>query len=160
MADYIMELRKVVGSRPLIQSGSAVILIDREGRILLQRRSDNGCWGLPGGSMELGESFQETARREVFEETGLTVGDLKLFDLYSGRHTFFEYPNGHQVYSAIAVFTCTSFTGDLREDGNESLDVSFFHLNELPQNLSPPDRNILTMFLQKIFDYSEGKNTL
>lgn len=78
MADYIMDLRKVVGARPLIVPGSVVFVYDHEGRVLLHRRGDNGCWGFPGGVMELGESFEDTARREVFEETGLLVGELTL----------------------------------------------------------------------------------
>lgn len=44
MADCILDLRKVVGYRPLIQTGAGVIVVDTAGRILLQRRSDNGCW--------------------------------------------------------------------------------------------------------------------
>lgn len=71
MSGYIMDLREVVGARPLILAGAGVIIVDNEGRILLQHRSDNGDWGIPGGSMELGESFEEAARREVLEETGL-----------------------------------------------------------------------------------------
>ena len=50
MADYILDLRKVVGYRPLIQTGAGVIVVDTAGRILLQRRSDNGCWDYAGGS--------------------------------------------------------------------------------------------------------------
>lgn len=51
--------------------------------------------------MELGESFEETARREVYEETGIIVGDLALFHLHSGEQTFYKYPNGDAVYNAV-----------------------------------------------------------
>ena len=70
---YILELRKTLGSRPLIMAGAGVILINKNGEVLLQKRSDNGCWDYPAGSMELGESFEECARREVLEETGIDV---------------------------------------------------------------------------------------
>ena len=62
MADCILDLRKVVGYRPLIQTGAGVIVVDAAGRVLLQRRSDNGCWDYAGGSMELGEEAEETAQ--------------------------------------------------------------------------------------------------
>ena len=62
MADYILDLRKAVGRRPLLQTGAGVIVVDTAGRILLQRRSDNGCWDYAGGSMELGEEAEETAQ--------------------------------------------------------------------------------------------------
>ena len=48
MADYILDLRKAVGRRPLLQTGAGVIVVDASGRILLQRRSDNGCWDYAG----------------------------------------------------------------------------------------------------------------
>ncbi|GLX68191.1 hypothetical protein MU1_25360 [Paenibacillus glycanilyticus] len=57
---YIMDLRAIVGSRPLIMTGACVLLCRNE-RLLLQRRSDNGLWGLPGGSMEPGETLEEVA---------------------------------------------------------------------------------------------------
>jgi 8-oxo-dGTP pyrophosphatase MutT (NUDIX family) len=76
---YIEELRQVVGTRPLILVGSVVVITDDLRRILLQqRRFPEGSWGLPGGLMELGESTEDTARREVFEETNLTLGVLRL----------------------------------------------------------------------------------
>ena len=65
MADCILDLRKVVGYRPLIQTGAGVIVVDTAGRILLQRRSDNGCWDYAGGSMELGEEVEETVCRKI-----------------------------------------------------------------------------------------------
>lgn len=69
MSNYIMELRKLVGTRLLIMSGACVLLCNEQ-QLLLQRRTDNGCWGLPGGSMELGETLEEVAKRELFEEKG------------------------------------------------------------------------------------------
>lgn len=65
MADYILDLRKAVGRRPLLQTGAGVIVVDTAGRILLQRRSDNGCWDYAGGSMELGEEAEETVCRTI-----------------------------------------------------------------------------------------------
>lgn len=62
MADYILDLRKAVGRRPLLQTGAGVIVVDAAGCVLLQRRSDNGCWDYAGGSMELGEEAEETAQ--------------------------------------------------------------------------------------------------
>ncbi len=62
-----------------------VIILDDKNRILLQRRGDDGNWCIPGGSMELGEMVEETGIREVREETGLIVYDLKLFNVYSGE---------------------------------------------------------------------------
>ncbi|MEV6729798.1 NUDIX domain-containing protein [Streptomyces sp. NPDC051364] len=56
----------------LVPAASAVV-VDREGRVLLQRRTDNGMWALPGGKMELGESIGQCAARETLEETGVTV---------------------------------------------------------------------------------------
>ena len=62
---YIQQLRELVGFRPIIMVGTGVLLL-KEKEVLLQRRRDNGLWGIPGGSLEPGESLEETARREIF----------------------------------------------------------------------------------------------
>ena len=67
---YIEDLRKLVGHRRLILCGSSVVIRNEKGELLLQeRRHPSGRWAFPGGLMELGESTEDTARREVREET-------------------------------------------------------------------------------------------
>lgn len=143
---YIMDLRRHFGPAPLILTGSTVIVEDPHGQILLQRRIDTGLWGIPGGSMELGESFEEAAIREVREETGLDVEHLSLLGLYSGQETFYQYPNGDQTYSAIAVFHTRDFSGMPRGDGEESDDAQFIPPTQFPP-LNRPDAAILRQFL-------------
>ena len=82
---YIEELRKVVGTRPLILVGSAIIILNDKQEVLLQYRSDTYDWGVPGGAMELGETTEETARRELFEETGLTAKIMQFLGVLSGK---------------------------------------------------------------------------
>ncbi|GAA0596481.1 hypothetical protein GCM10009001_10750 [Virgibacillus siamensis] len=91
--DYVKNLRKLVGHRPLILTGSVVIAVNEHDELLLQQRTDGG-WGLPGGLMELGESLEETARREVKEETGLEIGRLELLDVFSGQDYFSSFQWG------------------------------------------------------------------
>lgn len=81
---YVAELRRLVGTRPLILVGAEVLVFDRGNRLLLQRRSDSGDWAIPGGMMEPGETLEETARRETREETGLELGQLEFMGVYSG----------------------------------------------------------------------------
>ena len=76
-------------SGEVIRRVAAVLLVDGEGRLLLQRRtmdapSAAGKWSFPGGGIEPGEEPEEAARRELLEETGLAVdGELALY--WSGR---------------------------------------------------------------------------
>ena len=134
---YIMELRKTLGSRPLIMAGAGVILVNDKNEIMLQKRSDNGFWDYPAGSMGLGESFEECARREVLEETGLTCGKLEFFMDLSGKDSFYEYPNGDQTYAAAIIYVCREFSGKLKENDDEVMTQRFFPLDELPAKNDP-----------------------
>ncbi|WP_248548331.1 MULTISPECIES: NUDIX hydrolase [Paenibacillus] len=143
-----MELRKLVGTRPLIMAGACVLLCSNH-QLLLQRRTDNGCWGLPGGSMELGETLEEVAKRELFEETGLTAKGLELFDMFSGKDLYYKYPHGDEVYNVVAAYLCTDFDGALKVDGIEVQELRFFCYEELPSELSPPDVPVIKRFLDR-----------
>lgn len=134
---YIEEMRQLVGHRPILLVGAAVLLTDEQGRLLLGLRSDNHCWGLPGGGMEPGEDLETTARRETREETGLKAGPLTLFGVYSGPQLFYIYPNGDQVYNVTVVYTCHQYSGAL-QNNDEHRTWQFFAPGELPEAISPP----------------------
>ncbi|WP_445668809.1 NUDIX domain-containing protein [Lysinibacillus sp. FSL W8-0953] len=71
MSDYVIKLRQLVGTMPVILVGSTVIVLNQTRKVLLQFRADIEMWGLPGGAMEPGETLEETAKRKLYEETGL-----------------------------------------------------------------------------------------
>lgn len=143
MSGYIMGLRKIVGHRPLLQVGASVIVEDRQGRILLQKRADNHCWGYPGGSVELDEVVEEAARRELLEETGLTAENLELFGIFSGKDTHYIYPNGDEVSNVDIVYLCKDYSGKLKCQEDEMEELRFFSWEALPPNISPPLRKPL-----------------
>lgn len=129
--DYIQTMRRLIGNELLMTVGCGII-IEQDGHILLQHRKDRDVRGIPGGVMEPGETFLETAKRETFEETGLMVGDLTLFGLYSGAEGFAEYQNGDQVFSVQLVFHTVQFSGRLLQDAEESHAHHFFSKHDLP----------------------------
>lgn len=142
---YIAELRKVVGKRPLVMAGASVILLDKSNQILLQLRKDNGCWGLPGGSLEPGETLEEVAKRELYEETGLKANKLELFHTFSGPEFYYKYPHGDEVYNVVSNYICRDYSGELKHD-EESLELKFFDFEQLPSNISPPDLPVMREF--------------
>ena len=148
MSDYIMDLRKIVGHRPLLQVGASVIVEDEKGRILLQKRSDNHYWGYAGGAGELDENVEDAAKRELFEETGLTAERLELFGIFSGKDMHYIYPNGDEVSNIDIVYICRDYTGTLRRQENEVEELKFFALNEIPQKISPPVQKPLNQWIE------------
>jgi ADP-ribose pyrophosphatase YjhB (NUDIX family) len=113
----------------------AAIITDAEGKILLQRRSDNGLWGLPGGSVEIGESVCQAILREVREETGLTVEVLRLIGVYSDpRYQIVRYPDNNVVHYISILFGCRILSGALTLC-DETLDLRFFAPTALPEDL-------------------------
>ena len=80
---YIMHLRKKIGHEELLTAGTGVFPV-RDGKVLLQRRADNGLWTMHGGAIEIGEVPEDAAKREFFEETGLRANALELIGVFSG----------------------------------------------------------------------------
>ena len=147
---YVMNLREKVGHIPMVIACASLITYDPEKGILLQRRKDNGCWTYHGGSIEPGETAEEAARRETFEEVGLTVTGLELYSVASGEEQHFFYPNGDEVYVIDAVFISKDFTGELKLEASEVLDAQWFAFDALPENLSPATKTPLLNFARKM----------
>ena len=124
----------------LLQDGAAAIIVNDKGQILLQSRTDNERWGLPGGCQELGERFEETVIREVKEETNLeiTEDNLELIGIIAGGTRRKEYPNGDVVINNTALYCVKNYTGEVKWD-SESKDMRFFDLDNLPENQHDPD---------------------
>jgi len=150
MSGYIMGLRKIVGHRPLLQVGASTVVRDEKGRILLQKRTDNGCWGYAGGSVELDENVEAAARRELFEETGLIAQEMRLVGVFSGPEMHYVYPNGDEVSNVDILFECTKWTGELVMQEDETADLRFFYPDEIPENLSPPIILPLKAYLEQL----------
>ena len=146
---YIENLRKYVGHEPIIGIGATTLVFNDKKEILLNLRSDTNTWGIPGGSMELGETVEETARRELKEETGLIVDNLELINVLSGKDYYFEYPNGDKMWTVIVLYKVTNYKGELKVSDNESKKLEFFSLDNLPKMESRA---------RKIIDIINSKN--
>jgi len=134
---YIMDLRKTVGSRPLLMPGACVLVFNEEGQLLLQRRSDSYDWGTIGGSLELGESLEEAAGRELYEEAGLRAEDFRFIALLSGKDMYYKYPHGDEVYNVMAVYEAINVEGTPRVNDDEGLELRYFSLHEPIRELNP-----------------------
>jgi len=126
--------RAVDGPDPLIVVGACAFI--RQGdAVLLQRRGDNSRWGLPGGSLEMGERIDQTAVREAREETGVEVEPVRLIGLYSApRPPTAPAPRDSQI--VFAHFECRPVGGAPQADGVETIDARYFALNDLPAEMS------------------------
>ncbi|WP_394120184.1 NUDIX hydrolase [Planococcus donghaensis] len=147
---YIEELRTIVGHRPLILVGAVVVIVDEDGRLLLEERKfPKDLWGLPGGLMELGESTEGTAKREVMEETGLAIEELNLINVYSGPKHFVVAENGDEFYVVTLAYYSTEYSGELTVDKKESLSFKFFSPDDLPEKMVGSHRTVVEEFLDK-----------
>jgi ADP-ribose pyrophosphatase YjhB (NUDIX family) len=141
--EYLKFLRSRIGHALILAPATGVIARDPDGRILLQRRVDDGTWAIPGGWMSPGESAAQCAIREAREETGWLVELTGLQGVYSDpaqrTHT---YPNGDQAQFVAVIFEAraVAYTG---ESDGEASEVAFFAPHGLPEPLFPLDRQIL-----------------
>ena len=130
---YISELRKYIGHNPIINIGATIIVLNDKNEILLNLRTDTNTWGIIGGSMELGESLEETASRELWEEAGLKAERFELLDVLSGKDLYFRYPNGDETYTVITLYKSYGVTSKLKINDDESHKLQYFPLDNLPK---------------------------
>ena len=81
---YLGRVRASVGDiDTILFVGARTVLLDEHDRLLLIQRSDNRRWAIPAGAMELGESMEDCAVRELWEETGLKATSLTQYEFYT-----------------------------------------------------------------------------
>ncbi len=131
----IASLARLIGKLPEVPHREAVcaILRNTKEEVLLVRRADNHLWCLPTGKIEEGESPEETVHRELKEELGIKVPNLKLRAVYTqdpALHWFS--PQGELIHFIVFVF-CGEYDGeDIVLDPREGEVWGFFSLDRLP----------------------------
>lgn len=152
MGNYIMDLRKIVGHAPLIMPCACVIIGDGNGSILLQKREDDGKWSHHGGAIELDESVENAAFRELKEELNIEPESLELLGIYSGPDFHHTYPNGDETSCIDIVYVCHSFRGNISFDDGEVTLAKWFNSQNLPKNLSDNPKQPIKDYYKKYFN--------
>jgi 8-oxo-dGTP pyrophosphatase MutT (NUDIX family) len=127
---------------------SVIALIERDGSVLLERRSDAPIWSLIAGMVDDTETLAEALRREVLEETGLNVSSYQLFGTFTDPTRIVSYPDGNvfRVASFVYCVAVESFSG-LRPS-SESEELRLFPKSVLLElDLPATQRHIVERFL-------------
>lgn len=146
MENYVETIRRKIGHDLLVLVGANVIIYNTHHEYLLQQRA-NGNWRLMGGLMEVGESLEETAIREVYEESGLTIESLMQLQTFSGPTFRFKLKNEDEIYVVTTLFLANQVSGEMAYDGNdETLNLKYFSYQDLPETLEDEYRKYIQYF--------------
>jgi 8-oxo-dGTP diphosphatase len=129
-------------ARPRNPIPTVDIIIEIKGKIvLIKRKNPPFGWALPGGFVDYGESFEDAAAREAFEETGLLLRGLEQFHTYSN-------PNRDaRMHTASTVFIAQS--DDIPRAGDDAADAGLFTEDELPELAFDHDQILADYFSHK-----------
>ena len=137
-----------------VRAGCGVLLLDN-GKILLGLRNSNekeadcdlheeGTWTMPGGEIEFGETIEEAAIRETFEETGLILNDPKVICVQNDK-------NEHAHFVSLGL-VATKYSGEITiKEPKEIIKWEWFPLDNLPKNLFSPARKTVECYLNNKF---------
>ena len=137
MSEHLQSIRKKVGHDLLVLPSVAVAVLDEYGRLLVGRHAQKNLWVPPGGIVEAGELPADAAIRETWEEMGVLVKLNALLGVYGGEELVIEYSNGDRTSYVNVLFSGRIIGGQLREDGEEILDVRYFTQEELTSSPHP-----------------------
>lgn len=142
MANYIQEIRQLVGHRPLILNAAGAILVNDQQEVLLNLRTDTHNWSLPGGYLEYGETFDQACVREYKEDAGLDVEIVRPLGLFDQGFT--TYPNGDKTQVISRLYLVKQVGGHtLSQETDETLDLKYFPFDQLPPLLNQQTADML-----------------
>jgi len=145
--------------KPKIGVGFGVMLLKNRKILLGKRHEDpdkadsvfkySNVWTMPGGKLDYGESFEEGAKREVMEETGIKLNNTKIICVNEDK-------NEHAHFITIGLLS-TDFEGEPQVlEPDEITEWKWFKSNELPENIYPPSQKVLENFKTKKFYLKRG----
>lgn len=129
--DFILSLREKIGHDPLWMPGVTAVIFDERGRVLLCRRSDNGAWTPITGIVDPGEEPAVTAIREAEEEAGVVIEVEGLASVKANPPQTFT--NGDRAQFLDLTFRCRYVFGTARVNDEESTEVAWADLDDLPE---------------------------
>ncbi|SEO52212.1 NUDIX hydrolase [Actinacidiphila rubida] len=142
---FIKDIRAKAGDTLLFLPGVVMVVFDERGRVLLNRRADNGKWALISGIPDPGEQPAEAAVREIHEETGVSAVVEQVLSVFTNEPV--TYPNGDRAQYIDIVLRCRAVAGEARVNDDESLEVGWYALDELPP-LGPIARGRIELALR------------
>jgi len=134
--EFVQVLREKIGHDPLPLPSITAVVLDGD-QVLLVQREDTRRWALVTGCLEPGEQPADGAVREIAEETGVDVAVERLLGV--SALPLMVCPNGDQVHWLEVAYRCRSTGGHARVNDDESVDVRWFSVGELPEL---PDRHL------------------
>jgi len=147
---YVSDLRVKIGHAPCVIAFSVMIVTNEKDEVLLEERADDGFWDFPGGSVEIGETTEEAAKRELNEETGLVAKSFSLFGVYSGPLAYYRYANGDEVYGVDVVYWCRSYEGKQKPQREEVRRMVWYPLEKIPAKFSARNLKIIADLKNRI----------
>jgi ADP-ribose pyrophosphatase YjhB (NUDIX family) len=132
VSPYIRRLREFVGTELVFVPAVSTLVSDAEGRVLLVYETDPDAWSTPGGSVEVDERPEDAARREVLEETGLTVRLDGIVTVLGGPEFHAHYKNGDEAAYVATIYRGSVVSGECRPDGDEVTAAEWFAIDALP----------------------------
>ncbi len=141
--DYIKKLRQYIGHEPLLVPHAVVVILNSLNEILFEVRADDGYLDFPGGAVDINETVEDAAKRELFEETGLIADELEQFKIYSGPITKYKYSNGDIIYGVDVFYICRKYHGVLKCQLNEVKTLKFLDIHDINGQLSMRNKQVV-----------------
>lgn len=132
MSVYHRDIRQYIGKRSVVRVKAAVLVLNENGEILLLKRQNSDEWGILLGNLRPGEALEDTASRELWEESGLTADDMRLLDLVSGPEYMKKHLGGDEVYYVIGVYEATGLHSAIHLSPNTEVSLKYFNFSALP----------------------------